>query len=173
MIFECNGKKKKKNYFAAEWSLRKISPSVKILRRPFMELTLHTPAPSPHCHCCLCCTILKNLKRAFFFSRDLAFKPLALNGLCQYHHSKWIYQQRYFFENMFFFTSSWWWKCWWWERTETEIEFVGNFSLLFPRVHCFPCYSIEIEFVRNISRSSIQCTLAHHTQNFESMDAGK
>ena len=62
-----------------------------------MELTLHTPAPSPHCHCCLCCTILKNLKRVFFFSRDLAFEPLALNGLCQYHHSKWIYQQRYFF----------------------------------------------------------------------------
>ena len=123
----------------------------------------------PHCHCCLCCTILKNLRRAFFFSRDLAFKPLALNGLCQYHHSKWIYQQRYFFENMFFFTSSWWWKCWWWERTETEIEFVGNFSLLFPRVHCFPCYSIEIEFVRNISRSSIQCTLAHHTKKVESM----
>ena len=38
------------------------------------------------------------------------------------------------------------------ERAETEIEFVWNFLLLFPPVpHCFPCYSIEIEFVRNIS----------------------
>ena len=85
--------------------------------------------------------------------------------VCVNNTTQKVYIYRYFFENMSFFTSSWWWKCWWWERTETEIEFVGNFSLLFPRVHCFPCYSIEIEFVRNISRSSVPLPIIQRILN--------
>ena len=156
--------RRRKNYFAAEWSLRKISPSVKILRRPFMELTLHTPVPFPHCHCCLCCTILKNLKRAFFFSRDLAFKPLALNGLCQYHHSKWIYQPILFWKYAFLHllmmmkvvvvreNRNWNWIC---RKLFTFISPRPLFSLLFNWNWICP------------KHFSFQCILAHHTKNVE------